>query len=78
MTDEQDVSIAVMKLQLAAVENELDEVKKIAYSLRDDRLRIEGGRLVLWFLGGLVLAAIGAWYSVTNSTPIQRFFGIHG
>ena len=78
MTDEQDVSIALLQQRLARAEAELSEVKTIAFSLRDDRLRIEGGKWVLWFLGGLFVAIVTLWYSIINSTPLQKLVGIHG
>lgn len=78
MTDEQDVNIALLQQRLERAESELSEVKTITFSLRDDRLRIEGGKWVLWFLGGLVLALTTIWFSLVNSTPIQKLISVHG
>lgn len=65
MTDEQDVSIAILQQRLAEAEARIREISDVAYSLRDDRLRIDGGKWVLWWLGGLFMAisAIAYYFS---------------
>jgi hypothetical protein len=78
MVDEQDVTIATLQLRLKTAEETLARVEAVAYSLRDDRLRIEGGKWVLWCLGGLFFAMATLWYSLTNSPSLQRFLGLHG
>lgn len=65
MTDEQDVSIALLQQRLVEAEARIKEISDVAYSLRDDRLRIEGGKWVLWWLGGIIpiIAAIAFYLS---------------
>ena len=62
MTGEQDVSIAVLQQRLAEAEARIREISEVAYSLRDDRLRIDGGKWVLWWLGGIFMSLAAAAY----------------
>ena len=75
MTDEQDVSIALLKQRLEEAEKKLAEISDVAYSLRDDRLRIEGGKWVLWWLGGLFMTVAALWYYFSGLAPFHRFHG---
>jgi hypothetical protein len=74
MTDEQDVTIAVLNERLQSALKRLDKVEATAQSLNNDRMRIEGGKWVLWVLGGLVVGGATLWYSLTNSPSIARVF----
>jgi len=78
VTDEQDISIALLQQRLAQLEDVVRTQASTLQELRDDRIRIEGGRWVLWFLGGLIMAALTVWYNIVNSTPLQRILGVHG
>ncbi|MDE2343604.1 MAG: hypothetical protein KGL63_09490 [Betaproteobacteria bacterium] len=66
MTDDQDVSIAILQQRLAEAEKRITEISNVAYALRDDRLRIEGGKWVLWVLGSVVMAIAGFAFYVSG------------
>ena len=42
--------------------------------LREDKIKITGGTAVLWWLGTVSAGAVSAWWAVTNSPSVHKFF----
>lgn len=72
MTDQQDVSIGILEHRVDEQAAQIAQLTQIVKELRDGSLKIEGGKLVLYFIGGLLVTLATAWYGVITSPAVQR------
>lgn len=76
MTDEQDIDIALLKQRLETQEETVKTLEATVQELRDGKLRIEGGKWVLWTLGSIIIGAAVIWGAFSKSSPLQLL--LHG
>ena len=64
MVEKQGATNAVLEDRLKRVTDDLETLQRQVDSLRADRFRIEGGKWVLWWIGGALLAVVTLYCSI--------------
>jgi hypothetical protein len=76
--DQQDVPLAVLRERVRVLDETVGNMGRYLQKLRDDKMRIEGGKWLLWVIGSAIIGAAGIFYSVSNSPDLRAFFWAHG
>jgi hypothetical protein len=71
MSDDQDVPMPVLQERVRVLTQSMAEMEQGLQQLRGDKLRIEGGKWVLWVMGGILVAGTGIYYSLSNSPGLR-------